>query len=257
MKTVLYFGSFNPVHRGHVEIAEYLIREDLCDQLIFVVSPQNPLKPIAELADDNDRKQMLEMAVSESVHSNKMQVWDIEFELPKPSYTIQTLEYLKKEYPKYQFSILIGSDNLLIFDQWRDYQRILDNYELIVYPREGSCEKTRFDSQVTYLTDAPLMKFSSTDVRDAITRGDDIDRMTFVSVINFMCSKNLYKITDCKGERYWNSALSNYAGGHFAEAYNDFIKAAELLPTKKEEIVHYVKLIKNIFAFRYKDMYNP
>ena len=134
-KTGLFFGSFNPVHIGHLAIANYFVEFTDLDQLWFVVSPQNPLKKKSTLLNDHHRLHLLELAINDSP---LFRISDIEFKLPKPSYTINTLTYLKEKFPKRKFSLIMGSDGLDSFSKWKNFQIILDNYEIYVYPRPGS-----------------------------------------------------------------------------------------------------------------------
>ena len=126
MKSIgLFFGSFNPIHLGHTNLAEYIFRFSGVDEIWFIVSPRNPLKEQSELIDENLRLKMLQLATGDKDY---LVASDIEFDLPKPSYTIKTLNTLSEIFPEDDFILLIGSDNMQIFDQWKDYQTILDDY---------------------------------------------------------------------------------------------------------------------------------
>lgn len=167
MKSVmLYFGSFNPIHKGHMSVAEYVLAEGVCDEVWFVVSPHNPLKPKDMLIAEQDRLRMAEIAVASSDYSARMRVCDVEFSLPKPSYTISTLEALSSSYPNVVFSLLVGTDIVPQFEKWRDWQKIIDNYRIYVYPREGYGDAA--DSRFSMLSDAPYHNVSSTEIRDAL-----------------------------------------------------------------------------------------
>lgn len=169
-KVTLYFGSFNPIHNGHIGLGEYLLDHTDINELWYVVSPQNPLKNRDDLWDDKLR---YELACIATKHNSRLKVCDIEFHLSVPSYTVNTLRILSKEYPDYQFSLLIGSDNYQIFDKWYCYDEILRNYCIYVYPREGvDVDKAKFP-QMHWL-DAPLYPISSTMIRERLKRGDSV-----------------------------------------------------------------------------------
>lgn len=189
----LYFGSFNPIHKGHIALAEWVVEQGLCDELIFIVSPQNPLKSSTELAPEFSRYEMCEMACASSRYPDRIKVSAVEFVLEKPSYTINTLRYLRSEFgSQMQFSILLGADNIERFDRWREYEEILRDYRLLVYPREGySVEK--FADKITFLSDAPLFDFAATDIRKAIADDEDfIDKLPS-AVAKYIIQNRLYK----------------------------------------------------------------
>ncbi|MBR2027048.1 MAG: nicotinate (nicotinamide) nucleotide adenylyltransferase [Alistipes sp.] len=189
----LYFGSFNPIHKGHIALAEWVVEQGLCDELIFIVSPQNPLKSSTELAPEFSRYEMCEMACASSRYPDRIKVSAVEFVLEKPSYTINTLRYLRSEFgSQMQFSILLGADNIESFDRWREYEEILRDYRLLVYPREGySVEK--FADKITFLSDAPLFDFAATDIRKAIADDEDfIDKLPS-AVAKYIIQNRLYK----------------------------------------------------------------
>lgn len=172
-KTVgLYFGSFNPVHIGHLAIANYMVEFTELDEFWFVVTPQNPHKQKKNLLNDYDRLEMVHQAVE---GDDRLQVSDIEFHLPKPSYTINTLAYLKERFPNKQFRILMGSDNLKNFHKWKNHDAIVENYGVVVYPRPGF-DKTivQQHKNILIVEEAPLMEISSSFIRKAIKQGKDI-----------------------------------------------------------------------------------
>lgn len=174
---MLYFGSFNPVHLGHIALAEYVVEQSICDEVVLVVSPHNPLKDSQTLAPEFERFTMAEIATAESRYPDKIKASVIEFLLEKPSYTINTLNHLVDNYGEgIEFSILIGADNLENFDKWRSYEQILDRFKVYVYPREG-IEITKFLDRVEVLESAPLHNFSSTSVREAFIRGESVSNM--------------------------------------------------------------------------------
>ena len=175
-RVMLYFGSFNPVHRGHIALAEYVVGQGLCDEAVLVVSPQSPYKQAAELAPEMDRFEMAEIACAASKYPEHIKPSVVEFLLPKPSYTIDTLRYLKENFGSgMQFSILMGSDQIARLAGWKEYEQILE-YPVYVYPRRGEPAEG-FEGRITRLTDAPLQDFASTDVRDRIGRGEDVAAM--------------------------------------------------------------------------------
>ncbi|HNX88037.1 MAG TPA: nicotinate (nicotinamide) nucleotide adenylyltransferase [Paludibacteraceae bacterium] len=192
MKSIgLFFGSFNPVHLGHTNLAEYIFRFSGVDEIWFIVSPRNPLKEQSELIDEHLRLKMLQLATAETEY---LIASDIEFYLTKPSYTINTLKTLSEKYPEDNFILLIGSDNMQIFDQWKDYQTILDEYSVVVYPREGypyeDFEEIYPDMQI--LEEAPLFEISSTELRQLIAEKKDASQWLHPDVYQFILENGLY-----------------------------------------------------------------
>ena len=190
---LLYFGSFNPIHKGHIALAEWVVEQGLCDELIFIVSPQNPLKEQQELAPEFSRYEMCEMACQSSRYPDRIKVSAVEFVLEKPSYTINTLRYLRENFgSEMQFSILLGADNIENFDKWREYEEILRDYPLLVYPREGySVEK--FADKIKFLADAPLFDFAATDIRKAIAEGVNFRDKLSAEVAHYIIQNKLYR----------------------------------------------------------------
>ncbi|ADQ78840.1 nicotinate (nicotinamide) nucleotide adenylyltransferase [Paludibacter propionicigenes WB4] len=191
MRVALYFGSFNPVHLGHLKLAEYLTDNDLVDEVWFVISPCNPLKEQSELLDEYIRLDMLFFAI----RSNPgFKACDIEFTMPIPSYSIDTLNVLSKQFPDYQFELIIGSDNALVFDQWKDYTEILTNYPVLVYPRKNydfAQVAARYPQM--NLLNTPIYDISSTQIRDSIAQKKDISQWLHPSVLQFIKENNLYQ----------------------------------------------------------------
>ena len=189
----LYFGSFNPIHKGHIALAEWVVEQRLCDELIFIVSPQNPLKSATELAPEFSRYEMCEMACQSSRYPDKIKVSAVEFVLDKPSYTINTLRYLRENFgSEMQFSILLGADNIESLDRWREYEEILRDYPLLVYPREGySVEK--FADRIKFLADAPLFDFAATDIRKEIAEGANFTDKVCPAVAKYIVQNKLYR----------------------------------------------------------------
>ncbi len=192
----LYFGSFNPIHNGHIALARYVVGDGLADEVWVVVSPQNPLKSCVDLADDKLRLRMAELAFAEDIY---IKVSTVEFDMPKPSFTIDTLNLLQSKYPHCQFSILLGQDNIATFDQWKNYQQILDRFTILVYPR-SSCVKNRMAFQNDFLQHknivhikAPIIDISSTQIRQSIFQSRSVCGLMPTSVINFIQKKRLYR----------------------------------------------------------------
>lgn len=186
----LFFGSFNPIHNGHLAIAEYILNHSQIDQLWFVVSPQNPFKKQESLLDNQLRYEMVKLAISG--HST-IEACDVEFGLPKPSYTINTLEHLREIYPNNEFRLIMGSDNYLLIDKWKDYQKIISEYTLIIYPRPGfdpASIAIKGNFQLVY---APQMEISSTSIREAISQNRDISKMVPNAVSTYIAQHNLYR----------------------------------------------------------------
>ena len=192
-KVLLYFGSFNPIHKGHIALAEWVVEQGFCDELIFIVSPQNPLKSATELAPEFSRYEMCELACASSRYPEKIKVSAVEFVLEKPSYTINTLRYLREQFgAEMEFSILLGADNIENFDRWREYEEILRDYPLLVYPREGySIEK--FADNITFLKDAPLFDYAATDIRKEIADGKNFTDKVCRTVAKYIIQNRLYK----------------------------------------------------------------
>lgn len=159
----LFCGSFNPVHIGHTTLAQTILNKSALDEIWFVVSPQNPLKQKSQLASEQDRLMMVNLALR---NCNNMHSCDVEFSLPKPSFTANTLRHLSQLYPDYAFTLIIGSDNLQVFNLWRQYDFILNNYHIIVYPRQGDNLQQLLElyPQVSGI-EAPLLPVSSTRIR--------------------------------------------------------------------------------------------
>lgn len=191
METLLYFGSFNPIHNGHTGIARYVVEEGLCDELWYVVSPRNPLKSVRSLAGDLDRLRMVEIAVHEQLGDLPVKVSDVEFGLPKPSYTINTLNTLEERYPDNSFSLLTGADIMEEIDRWREHESLLARYKFYVYPREGYCTLGR-GNNIYLLDNAPVFQFSSTDIRGRLHQGVDISAMVSPGVCEYISEKRLW-----------------------------------------------------------------
>lgn len=171
MKVGIFSGSFNPVHRGHLALARWILEQRYVDEIWFIRSPQNPLKVSQYLLDDYHRLRMLQLAVE---NEPKMKICHIEDELPKPSYTINTLEALVLRYPSDEFYLIIGADNWQLFSRWYRWEDIVNRFHLLVYPRPGSeipdIDRLRFPH--VSIIDAPQFPISATQIREAIKRKD-------------------------------------------------------------------------------------
>ncbi|MEG1634990.1 MAG: nicotinate (nicotinamide) nucleotide adenylyltransferase [Rikenellaceae bacterium] len=174
LSIILYFGSFNPIHTAHLTIAKYATT--LADEVWLVVSPHNPLKRTTTLASENDRLLMTEQAIRAVDESGKIKVCDIEFSLPRPSYTYQTLKELRKIYPQTKFSMIMGTDNLQEIEKWKNYTNILESTHLYIYPRDGYYvdKKLYTTYNITYIEDVKTLAVSSTQIRTATANTTDI-----------------------------------------------------------------------------------
>lgn len=191
MKIGLYFGSFNPLHIGHLAIANYMVEFSDLDEIWLVVSPQNPLKKKSSLLNEFDRFDMVELALKDDL---RIKPSDIEFNLPKPSYTIDTLTYLSEKHPKYNFNLIVGADSLQSFHKWKNYEKILKHYNLYVYPRPN-CNIDEFkDHENVNIINAPLMEVSSSFIRKSIKENKDIRYFLPTEVYKYIKKMNFYKI---------------------------------------------------------------
>lgn len=189
MKIGLFFGSFNPIHLGHLIIANYMANYTGLDEVWLVVSPHNPLKKKSQLVNMYDRLEMVRLAIDDN---EKLRASDIEFQLPQPSYTIDTLTYLKERYPEHQYTLIMGSDNLNSLKKWKNYELLLRDYHIAVYPRRGHEKPELAGHPSVTITEAPLMELSSTFIRNAIYNRKSVQYMVTDAVFNFIDSKNLY-----------------------------------------------------------------
>jgi nicotinate-nucleotide adenylyltransferase len=171
MKIGLYFGSFNPIHHGHLIIASHILYNSELDQLWFVVSPQNPLKPSAGLLNEYHRFYLTQLAIE---GEKNMRAIDFEFKLPRPSYTIDTLTYLQEKYPDHNFSVIMGSDSFQNFSRWKNFEQILKNYPIFIYPRQGGADIQNYPGASITIVKAPMLEISATQIRNNIKQGKPI-----------------------------------------------------------------------------------
>ncbi len=192
MKIGLYFGTFNPIHVGHLTIANHLAEYSDLDKIWFVVTPHSPFKKKRTLLDDRQRYEMVYRATKDYL---KLEPSDIEFNLPQPNYTINTLTYLKEKYPDSEFALIMGEDNLKSFHKWKNYQLILDNHDIYVYPRISSGTiDTQFNTHSKIKkVDAPIMELSSTFIRKSIKDDKNVRPMLPEHVWEYLDEMNFYR----------------------------------------------------------------
>jgi nicotinate-nucleotide adenylyltransferase len=191
MKIGLFFGSFNPVHTGHMIIANHLVHYTDMDEVWMVVSPQNPLKSKASLANNNDRYHLLQLAIDDN---HKLRASNIEFSLPIPSYTIDTLTYLKEKYPEKTFCLIMGGDNLATIDKWKNYHLLLEHYDIYVYNRPGyDLGQYAQNPRVQILDNVPMLDISATFIREALKSGKSVQYLVPEKVFDYLSKYNMYK----------------------------------------------------------------
>jgi len=189
MKIGLYFGSFNPIHTGHLIIAEHVVSHCDVQQVWLVVSPQNPLKSSSGLLNENHRMHLVRLAIDDNL---KLKATNIEFKLPRPSYTIDTLTFLKEKHPAYSFSVIVGSDSYKNLKKWKNSELLLKGYNFIVYQRPGF-SIVDFPKLSTTILEAPLLDISSTKIRNLIKTGKSIKYMVSEEVRIEIENQNFYK----------------------------------------------------------------
>jgi nicotinate-nucleotide adenylyltransferase len=204
MKIGLYFGTFNPIHVGHLVIANYMAEFTDLEQIWLVVTPHNPLKDKSTLLNDRHRFNMVQEAIFDSA---KLMASDVEFKLPKPSYTITTLTYLQEKHSNHEFSLIMGEDNLRTFHKWYNHEVILEKHKLYVYPRVLTMQEEhevktishdflnnyRLHKNVILCDDAPVMKVSSSFIREAIKNGKNVRYLLTEPVYKYIDEMNFYK----------------------------------------------------------------
>ncbi len=189
MRVGLFFGSFNPVHIGHLAIANYMVEYADIDKLWFVVSPQNPFKKRNTLLDEKHRYRLLLEAIGEDT---RFFVSNIEFHLPKPSHTITTLTYLKDKYPGYEFKLIIGGDNVPGLKKWKNAELLITNYEFLIYPRPDT-DLNRIDLPMYQIVNAPQIEISSSFIRNAVKEGKNVRFFMPEAAFKYMDEMNFYK----------------------------------------------------------------
>ncbi|MCC6286745.1 MAG: nicotinate-nucleotide adenylyltransferase [Chitinophagaceae bacterium] len=188
MKIGLYFGSFNPVHHGHLIIASFIANNTDLEQVWFVISPQNPFKVSATLLNEYQRLHLVRLAIE---GEDKLKASDIEFYLPKPSYTIDTLAYLEEKYPKHQFSIIMGSDSYQNLPKWKNAETLMQGYPIFVYNRPGF--EVKHEKENIIVLDAPFLQISATQLRQTIKNGKSIRYLVPDSVKEEIEKNNYYR----------------------------------------------------------------
>ena len=189
-KVGLFFGSFNPVHVGHMILANFMATRTELDEVWMVVSPHNPLKKRGSLARDHDRLHLVELAIGDNPY---LRASRIEFDLPKPSYTVDTLAVLRERYPDYDFALLMGSDNLASFAKWKNHDIILRDYRIQVYRRPGYDDGPFADHPSVTIHDAPLMQISATYIRERLQQGDSIRYLVPPPVEEELLKSGMYR----------------------------------------------------------------
>ena len=196
----LFFGTFNPIHVGHLIIANQLVETTDLEKVWLVVSPQNPLKQKSTLLNDGQRLMMVRLAVEDNPN---LIASNVEFELEKPSYTVKTLAHLKEKYPSHQFSLIMGEDNLRTFHKWYNYEKIINDYRIYVYPRmltEGEKNKLKISSvsdlhehpNITFCRDTPVLPISASFIRGAIEKGQDVRYLLTEPVYQYVDEMRFY-----------------------------------------------------------------
>lgn len=189
MNIGLYFGSFNPIHIGHLIIANHILNESDIQKIWFVVSPHNPFKPSESLLNEYDRFHLVQKAIE---NDNRLKASDIEFALPKPSYTVETLAYLKEKFPAYTFHIIMGSDSFQNLGKWKNAEVIIANYPILVYRRPGF-EITNILNADLKIMDAPLLEISATHIRELVGAGKSIKYLVPPSVEEEIAASHFFR----------------------------------------------------------------
>ena len=189
MKTGLFFGSFNPIHTGHLIIANVMIETTDIEKVWFIVSPQNPFKTSQSLLHEFDRLDLVRAAIHDNYN---LEAKDVEFQMPRPSYTVDTLAYLSDQFPGKKFVLIIGEDNLKQFPRWKNHRTILEDYGLYVYPRPGAASSEIIAHHNVTRVEAPLLDISATFIRNCVKKGYSIRYMVPEAVEETIRSKKFY-----------------------------------------------------------------
>ncbi len=190
MKVGLFFGSFNPTHVGHLIIANFMVEFTDLDQVWLVISPQSPFKKKASLLDKYDRLHLAELAIGDN---DKIRCSKIEFDLPQPSYTVDTLAYLTEQYPQHSYALLMGSDNLETLHKWKNYETILQYHEIKVYTRKGHNGGELKDHPQVTIVDVPLLEISASFIRHCIKEGYSVQYAIPEKEFQYIREMNLYR----------------------------------------------------------------
>ena len=191
MKVGLYFGTFNPIHVGHLIIANHFAEHSDLEEIWCVVTPQNPFKTKQSVLDNHQRLEMVYLATKEY---QKIKPSDIEFQLPQPNYTVHSLAYLEEKYPKHEFALIMGEDNLASLPKWKNAEVLLDRYPIYVYPRKIEQSYAAVDSKGTIIkVDAPIIEISSSFIRKSIKSAKNIRPLLPESVWVYLDEMNFYK----------------------------------------------------------------
>lgn len=192
-KVALFGGSFNPIHIGHLALANYICEEQWVDELWFLLTPENPLKQHKNQLDEHVRLEMVQAAIK---GYHKFKASDFEFHLPRPSYTINTLKALNENYPEYEFHLVIGADNWVAFDQWKSYKEILANFHILIYPRNGyTIDSDSLPPNVQFI-ETPQIEVSSTFIRESLKKKMDIRYFLHAEVYTYIQNNKLYQDLD-------------------------------------------------------------
>lgn len=191
-KTGILSGSFNPPHIGHLAIANYMLEYEGLDELWFIVSPHNPLKDAGSLVPEDQRLEMVQIAIRDEP---RFHASDIEFTLPRPSYTINTLDTLSQRYPDREFYLIMGSDNLLLLDRWKEHERLVSTYKILVYPRPGYTAGHISNPNIR-IVKAPLLDISSTVIRESFRQGRKLRYWLPDGLFDHIVAKNIYSRTE-------------------------------------------------------------
>lgn len=192
-KIGLFFGSFNPIHIGHLILANYILENSDMEELWFVVSPQNPFKDKKSLLNDHNRLDMVQLALK---NYPKMRVSNVEFSLPKPSYTIDTLTYLHEKYPEVSFALIMGEDNLKSLKKWKNAETLINNHQIIIYPRVLNSDESKtknLEHENISKIDAPIIELSATKIREMLKEGKNVRPMLPPEVFEYLDGSSFYK----------------------------------------------------------------
>lgn len=190
IRTGLFGGSFNPIHIGHLALANFICENNEVDEIWFMVSPQNPFKQNMNMLDDRTRLRLVNEAIK---GYSKFHASDFEFSLPKPSYTVNTLEKISQAYPNREFHLIIGADNWATFQKWKSPEQILTHHHILVYPRKGYEINSSTLPERVKAVDTPILEISSTFIRESISQGKDIRFFLHPSVYNIIEEEKLYR----------------------------------------------------------------